>query len=83
LIHGTPHWLIKHCVGPVGVGTLVFKPRRHVSAVAELSDPEAEQLGPLPRRISAVVSRLVEAEQVDNCLWSHAGGFPTHLHYVI
>jgi hypothetical protein len=30
-----------------------------------------------------VVSGLVEAEQVYNCLWSHAGGFPSHLHYVI
>jgi diadenosine tetraphosphate (Ap4A) HIT family hydrolase len=83
LIHGTPHWLIEHCVGPLGVGTLIVKPRRHVTAVAELSDPEAEQLGPLLRRTSTVVSRLVQAEQVYNCLWSHAGGVPTHLHYVI
>jgi hypothetical protein len=25
----------------------------------------------------------VDAEQVYNCLWSHAGGVPGHLHYVI
>jgi diadenosine tetraphosphate (Ap4A) HIT family hydrolase len=83
LIHGTPHWLIEHCVGPLGVGTLIVKPRRHVTAVAELSDAEAKELGPLLRRTSAVVSRLVEAEQVYNCLWSHAGGVRGHLHYVV
>jgi hypothetical protein len=26
---------------------------------------------------------LVEADQVYNCLWSHAGGVPVHIHYVV
>ena len=26
---------------------------------------------------------LVEPEQVYNCLWSHAGGVPVHIHYVV
>jgi hypothetical protein len=29
------------------------------------------------------VSELVDAEQVYNCLWSHAGGAPGHIHYVV
>jgi diadenosine tetraphosphate (Ap4A) HIT family hydrolase len=67
----------------LGLGTVIVKPRRHVTAVAELSDWEAEELGPLLRAASAVVSRLVDPAQVYNCLWSHAGGVPGHLHYVI
>lgn len=34
-------------------------------------------------RASAVASQLVNADQVYNCLWSHAGGKPVHIHYVI
>jgi diadenosine tetraphosphate (Ap4A) HIT family hydrolase len=83
VIHQTESWLVEHCVGPLGLGTLIVKPKRHVTAVANLSPPEALQLGPLLQRASWVASRLVDAEQVYNCLWSHAGGVPGHLHYVI
>ncbi len=83
LIHRTEFWLVEHCVGPLGLGTLVVKPERHVTGVADLSHGEAAELGPLLRQASWAASRLVAAEQVYNCLWSHAGGVPGHLHYVI
>jgi diadenosine tetraphosphate (Ap4A) HIT family hydrolase len=83
LIHKAGGWLVEHCVGPLGVGTLIAKPERHVTAVADLTEEEAAQLGPLLRRASHVASRLVDADQVYNCLWSHAGGVPVHIHYVI
>jgi diadenosine tetraphosphate (Ap4A) HIT family hydrolase len=82
-IHETTHWLVEHCVGPLGLGTLIVKPRRHVTSVAELTDDEAHELGPLLRAASAVAGDLVPAEQVYNCLWSHAGGVPVHIHYVV
>ncbi len=83
LIHRTPHWRVEHCIGPLGLGTLIVKPERHVTAVAELTDTEAAELGPLLRQASAVAGELVESEQVYNCLWSHAGGVPVHIHYVV
>jgi len=83
LIHRTGFWLVEHCIGPLGLGTLIVKPERHVTAVADLSEDEAVELGPLLRRTSAVVSQLVDADQVYNCLWSHAGGVPVHIHYVV
>ncbi len=83
LIFRTDHWLVEHCVGSLGLGTLVVKPERHVTAVAALEDDEVRELGPLLRRASSVASRLVDADQVYNCLWSHAGGVPVHIHYVI
>lgn len=82
-IHETTHWLVEHCVGPLGPGTLIVKPRRHVTRVADLSVDEASELGPLLRTASAVAGELIAAEQVYNCLWSHAGGHPVHIHYVI
>jgi len=83
LIHRTGGWLVEHCVGPLGLGTLIVKPERHVTAVADLTEPEATELGPLLRRASEVAGRLVASEQVYNCLWSHAGGVPVHIHYVV
>ena len=75
--------MIEHCIGPLGVGTLILKPIRHVTAVADLADDEVEELGPLLRRCSRVAAELVGAEQVYNTLWSHADGAPGHVHYVI
>lgn len=83
LIHATGGWRVEHCVGPLGVGTLILKPERHVTAVADLTVKEASALGPLLRKASAVAARLVDARQVYNCLWSHAGGVPVHIHYVV
>lgn len=83
LIHRSTFWLVEHCIGPLGLGTLIVKPERHVTSVADLSEGEAIELGPLLWRTSEVVRHLVDADQVYNCLWSHAGGVPVHIHYVV
>ena len=44
---------------------------------------EAAELGPLLLRSAAVVDELVKPDQVYTCLWSHAGGAPVHIHYVV
>jgi diadenosine tetraphosphate (Ap4A) HIT family hydrolase len=82
-IFRTRFWLVEHCIGPLGLGTLIVKPDRHVTSVADLSEEEAAELGPLLWRTSQVARQLVEADQVYNCLWSHAGGEPVHIHYVV
>ena len=76
-VHRTDHWLVE----PFPVGTLIVKPERHVTSVADLTDDEAGELGPLLRQASAVARDLTGAEQVYNSLWSHAG--PGHIHYVV
>ena len=82
-IFASDHWLVEHSVGPLGLGCLIVKPKRHVTSVADLENDEAIELGPLLQRASAVARDLVGAEQVYNCLWSHAGGVPGHIHYVV
>jgi len=79
----TGHWVVEHCVGPFGLGTAVVKPFRHVVHVAELTAQEAGELGPLLRRVSAAVTSVMEPDQVYVCLWSHAGGVPGHIHFVV
>lgn len=67
-------------VGPLGVGTLIVKPSRHVVHVADLTEGEADELGPLLRRTSSVITRLAPSAQIYVCLWSHG---PAHIHFVV
>jgi diadenosine tetraphosphate (Ap4A) HIT family hydrolase len=83
LIHETTRWRVEHCVGPLCVGTLLVKPKRHVTRVAKLTAEEANEQGPLLRLCAIVVDRLLEPEQIYVCLWSHTSGEPVHLHYVV
>ncbi len=82
-IHRTQHWRVEHCVGPLGTGTLLVKPLRHVVSVAELTDAEAMEMGPLLARASRVVNQLVAPEQTYVCLWSHHEKVPGHIHFVV
>lgn len=82
-IHESAHWLVEHCVGPLGLGTLIVKPKRHVVHVWELDDAECAELGPLLRETSDVVARLTGPDQVYVCLWSHQRGVPVHIHFVV
>jgi diadenosine tetraphosphate (Ap4A) HIT family hydrolase len=79
----TPHWIVEHTIGPLGVGTLIVKPRRHVVHVADLTPEEAMELGPLLQRTALAVTKLVEPDQVYLALWSHAEGKPAHIHWVV
>jgi ATP adenylyltransferase len=82
-IHQTEHWFIDHCIGPLGVGTLIVKPKRHVIHVADLTHGEAAELGALLRQASVVVTELERPEQVYLTLWSHLDAVPGHIHFVV
>ena len=77
------HLRVEHCVGPLGIGTLIVKPKRHVLHVAELTNIEAAALGPVLQRAASVVTQLLHPEQVYVCLWSHTGRKPVHIHWVV
>lgn len=79
----TEFWVVEHCVGPLGLGTLVVKPARHLLHLADLTPQESTELGPLLRKVSAAVTEVMSPEQVYVCLWSHAGGVPGHIHFVV
>jgi ATP adenylyltransferase len=79
----TERWVVNHCLGPLGLGTLVAVPKRHVVRVAELNDEEASELGPLLKRTASVLTALTTPEQVYVCLWSHGGSEGKHLHWII
>jgi ATP adenylyltransferase len=63
LIFQTLHWRVEHCVGPLRVGTLVAKPKRHVMRLADLTAAEAAEQGPLLHTCARVIDDLLEPEQ--------------------
>lgn len=81
----TAHWTVEHCTGPLGVGTLVVRPLRHVTGVHEMNARESAGLGPLLARVTSALRTAVGdgCEQVYVCLWSHAGRVPGHVHFVV
>ena len=74
---------VEHCVGPLGVGTLIVKPKRHVLHVAELREDEVSGLGTVLLRAARVVTELLHPDQVYVCLWSHTSQEPVHIHWVV
>lgn len=79
----TKRWVVNHCLGPLGVGTLVAAPKRHVVRIADLDDEEASELGPLLKRVTSMLTALTTPEQVYVCLWSHGKDEEKHLHWII
>jgi len=82
-IFQTEHWVVEHCIGTLGVGTLILKPFRHIVGLADMSDAEAADLGPLMQRATSIIEALTDADQVYACLWSHADWTPGHIHFVL
>ena len=81
-------WVVEHCVGPLGVGTVVVKPERHVTQLSALNATEAMEIGPLLARVAGAVAEAradagEPSDQVYCCLWSHAERRPGHIHFVV
>ncbi len=83
LIDETARWTVNHCIGPLGVGTLIVAPKRHVVHVWDLDGEEAAELGVLLRRTAGAVATAFDPHQVYVCLWSHADNVPGHIHWVV
>ena len=82
-IYATQHWVVEHCIGPLGVGTLIVKPFRHCIHYWELTDEEAKEVGPLLRRVATTIHTILKPNQIYVCLWSHGDWKPSHIHFVL
>ena len=82
IVTATGRWVVDHCLGPLGIGTLVAAPKRHVVRVADLNDEEASELGPLLKTAS-ILTELTAPEQRYVCASSHGSDEATHLHWII
>jgi diadenosine tetraphosphate (Ap4A) HIT family hydrolase len=75
----TPCWRVAHAFNSALPGWLVVLPRRHVLSMAELTEPELAELGPLVGGLSRALADVVGCEKTYVMQFSEAEGF-THLH---
>lgn len=68
----TPTWDVAHAFGTTIEGWTVLVLRRHVASVAELTDAEAAELGPLITRVSRALQETV------GCVKTYVAQFAEH-----
>src|SRR6478672_613217 len=58
-IRRTPNWDIVHASGTSIEGWMVLVVRRHITSVADMTDGEALELGPLVKSVSGVLQNVL------------------------
>ncbi len=79
-IHLGPHWRVAHAFDTGIPGWLVVLPRRHVTALDELTADEAAGLGPLLRALTAALREVTGCQKTYVALFAEAEGF-AHVHF--
>ena len=81
-IGADPHWRVAHTFDTSLPGWLVLIPRRHVTAVADLTDAEAATLGAWQVRLSRALHAVTACVKTYVVLFAEAEGF-AHVHFHI
>jgi diadenosine tetraphosphate (Ap4A) HIT family hydrolase len=74
------HWRVVHAMETAVPGWLILIPRRHVTAVAELTDSEAAGLGIWQVRLSRALQAVTECTKTYVVQFAEAPGFG-HVHF--
>jgi diadenosine tetraphosphate (Ap4A) HIT family hydrolase len=76
------HWRVAHAFNTAVPGWLVLVPRRHVTALAALTDAEAATLGSWQVRLSRALARVLGCQKTYVAQFAEAEGF-AHVHFHI
>ena len=79
-LHVGPRWRVAHAFGTSLPGWLVVLPRRHVTALDQLTAEEAADLGPLLCALTAALREVLGCPKTYVALFAEAEGF-AHLHF--
>lgn len=74
------HWRVAHAFGTRVPGWLVLLPRRHVTAIADLTDAEAASLGTWQVRLSRALRAVTGCAKTYVAQFAEAEGF-AHVHF--
>jgi diadenosine tetraphosphate (Ap4A) HIT family hydrolase len=75
-----PHWRVAHAFNTALPGWLVLVPRRHVTALAELTDDEAARLGGWQVRLSRALRAVTGCAKTYVVQFAEQEGFG-HVHF--
>ncbi|MGC5015139.1 HIT family protein [Streptosporangium sp. DT93] len=76
------HWRVAHAIGTALPGWLVLVPRRHVTAIADLTDAEASGLGTWQVRLSRALHEVTGCAKTYVVQFAELEGFH-HVHFHI
>ena len=76
----TAHWDVVHSYNTSLPGWLVLVARRHITAIDELTDEEAAELGVLLRRASAALREVTGCVKTYVCQFAEQAEHP-HVHF--
>ena len=76
----TPSWRVAHAFNTGLPGWLVVLPTVHITALDELCDAAAVEMGPMLRGLSRALHDVVGCEKTYVVLFAEAEGF-SHLHF--
>ncbi len=63
-ILATDTWVADHCIPPMVRGYVILKPRRHVTALADLSPAEAVDFGVVAQRLTTAMRAVLAPERI-------------------
>jgi len=81
LIYETKHWSVDHNMGPVPVGTLIMRPKRHVYDFSDLSEVEAHEFSPLLHKVTNAMKKIIDPTRIYICCWADAYWIARYLHF--
>jgi diadenosine tetraphosphate (Ap4A) HIT family hydrolase len=81
-VAGDDLWRVAHAFNTALPGWLVLMPRRHVTAIADLTDAEAASLGLWQVRLSRALTAALGCSKTYVAQFGEAEGF-THVHFHI
>lgn len=79
-IHRTRYWDVVHCYGTSLPGWIVLVARRHMTALDELTEEEAVELGSLLRRVSIGLKEITGCLKTYVIQFAEAADHP-HVHF--
>jgi diadenosine tetraphosphate (Ap4A) HIT family hydrolase len=79
-LHVGLRWRVAHAFGTSLPAWLVVLPRRHVTALDQLTAEEAADLGPLLRALTAALREVLGCAKTYVALFAEAEGF-AHVHF--
>jgi diadenosine tetraphosphate (Ap4A) HIT family hydrolase len=74
------YWIVEHCIGPCGIGTLVIKTKRHKERFSKCTDEELNEFCRLFKQIHQAIEAIIKPDQIYVSKW---GEETRHLHVLV
>lgn len=76
----TENWIVEHCIGSYGIGTLVIKTKQHKEQFSQCSKAELEEFAILLLKTHQAIEAICKPERIYLAKW---GEETKHLHILI